>query len=128
MRPPVTMPLEETIMQGKRESLIFLDSCEVEVNVTLGQVSGDPYWLLRRLVSSLYSSVCFRKTCTAVIAIGLSQKMGILGIWPASINSFNMKINFCVRSMAKAGTITLPPRSTVWRMAAASFGRGSSVG
>ena len=73
MRPPVTMPLEEIMMQGKRLSLIFFDSSEVEAKVNPGHASGDPYWLTRRRVSSLYSSVCFRKISTALMAMGLSQ-------------------------------------------------------
>ena len=43
------------------------------------------------------------------MAIGLSQKTGVRGISPDSIISFRIKRNFCVRSTANAGTITLPP-------------------
>ena len=39
----------------------------------------------------------------------------------ASINSFSMNRNFCVRSTANAGTTTLPPRFTVLRISSRQF-------
>jgi hypothetical protein len=42
MRPPVTMPLDEMMMQGNLLSLIFLDSSAVCANVNPGQRNGEP--------------------------------------------------------------------------------------
>src|SRR5450755_175717 len=128
MRPPVTMPLEETMIEGKAELLIFFESSVVRANVKPGHCNGEPYCLINLQVSSVYSSECFMKTSTALIAIGLSQYTGMRGICPDSINSLTMNKNFWVRSTAKAGTITLPPRCAVLRMISANFGLGSSEG
>ena len=101
------------MIEGSCESLIFFDSSGVQAKVNPGQSSGEPYFPINSRVASLYSSVCFRKISTAWIAIGLSAYTGTRGISPDSINSLSMKRNFCVRSTAKAGTITVPPRCTV---------------
>ena len=95
-------------MQGYLESLIFFDSSAVCANVKPCHFNGEPYLAMSCLVASLYSSVCFRKISTALIAMGLSQKTGTRGAWPDSISSLSMKRNFCVRSTANAGTTTPP--------------------
>src|SRR6266567_1602776 len=104
MRPPVTIPLDDMMMQGDFESLIFLDSSAVWAKVKPCHLSGEPYRETNCLVVSLYSSVCFKNISTALIAIGLSQYTGTRGACPDSINSLSMKTNFCVRSTANAGT------------------------
>src|SRR5258708_18992305 len=108
MRPPVTMQLEEMIMDGNWLALIFFDSSEVCANVSPGQVTGDPYFLIRSAACGVYSSECFRKMSTALMAMGLSQNTGTCGTCPDSISSFSMKTNFFVRSTANAGTTALP--------------------
>ena len=122
------MPLEEIMTAGIVVALIFFDSSGVEAKVKPGHSRGEPYFRIMVRVSSLYSSSCFRKISTALIAIGLSQKTGSRGIWPDSIRCFRMKTNFCVRSMANAGTMTLPPRWAVAVISAANSGSGSSFG
>ncbi len=117
------MPLEEIMIEGITAALILFDSSGVEANVNPGQCSGEPYFRIMSRVSSLYSSSCFRKISTALIAIGLSQNTGSRGICPDSINCLTMKTNFCVRSTANAGTITLPPRCAVDE-SACQFGHG----
>ena len=42
MRPPVTIPLEEMMIEGDAAALIFLDSSGVDAKVKPGQFSGDP--------------------------------------------------------------------------------------
>ena len=80
MRPPVTMPLDEMMIDGIVVALILFDSSGVDANVNPGHCSGEPYLRIISRVSSLYSSSCFKKISTALIAIGLSQKTGMRGI------------------------------------------------
>ncbi len=82
MRPPVAMPLEETIMLGYRESLIFFESSCVWSKWKFGQVNGEPYLAISDFVSGENSSACFRKISTALIAIGLSACTGTVGYLP----------------------------------------------
>src|SRR5271166_934206 len=107
MRPPVTIPLDETMIDGYTLWLIFFDCSAVCAKVKPGHSMGEPYFRIRLAACCEYSFVCFMKMSTALIAIGLSQYTGKRGIFPVSINSFSMKRNFCVRSTANAGTITL---------------------
>ena len=74
------MPLDEMMTAGMQLALIFFDSSADEAKMNPGQVSGEPYWRIISRVSSLYSSLCFRKISTALIAMGLSQNTGMRGI------------------------------------------------
>ena len=122
------MPLDEMMTDGIVVALILFDSSGVEAKVNPGHRSGEPYFRIISRVSSVYSSSCFRNISTALIAIGLSQKTGMRGICPDSIKFLTMNTNFCVRSIANAGTITLPPRFAVAVIDRASSGSGSSFG
>ncbi len=62
MRPPVTMPLEETMIAGKFVLLIFFESSVVCAKVKPGHCRGEPYCSIKRQVSSVHSSECLRKT------------------------------------------------------------------
>src|SRR5437763_13316342 len=61
IRPPVTIPLDEMIRVETFVSLILFDSSGVDANVNPGHCRGEPYCVTNWRVSSLYSSVCFRK-------------------------------------------------------------------
>ncbi len=109
-------------------ALIFFDSSGVDAKVKPGQVSGEPYFRIMSRVSSLYSSSCLRKISTALIAMGLSQNTWMRGTCPDSIRCLRMNTNFWVRSMAKAGTMTLPPRLAVAVISLASCGKRIFLG
>ena len=53
MRPPVAMPLEETITHGNFVSLIFFESCGVCAKVNPGHSSGEALQEMERLASQL---------------------------------------------------------------------------
>src|SRR5271157_2765295 len=122
MRPPVTMPLDETIMLGYLESLIFFESSCVTSKWKLGHSSGEPYFSISAFVSGVNSSVCFRKMSTALIAIGLSACTGTLGTCFVSISCFSRNRNFCDRSTAKDGTATLQRGANERRQLGAGIG------
>src|SRR5712672_3000774 len=89
MRPPVTMPLEETMMQGERISLIFRESSCLGAKWNPSQFNGEPYFRTSCVTSSLNSPSYFMKISTALIAMGLSTKTGSRGIWLASMSSLS---------------------------------------
>ena len=95
--------------RGKHASLIFFDCSEVNAKVKLGQSVGEPYFLISSVPVAIFLGV-LHENLNGLNRHGAVAKTGIRGICPDSISSLRMKMNFCVRSTANAGTMTLPPR------------------